>query len=1443
MKKFKHICNGIIWTLIVLYLLLIVLLHVPSVQTFLGKEVAEALADKFGTKVEVGKVNLGFFNRIIVDDVMMYDQQGDSLIYASRLSAKIDYIAATQGKISVSSAQIFGLRANLYRQTAKSPANFQFVLDSLASKDTTHHKPLDLHIGSLIIRRGAIAYNQRDVAPRSGVFSPQHIRVSELSSHILLNHVTDNSIDLLLKKLSFKDESGFKLQSLHFKLQADRQKATLKEFRLLMPRSELVLDDLKATYRFEGKRFIPESLRFEGGIQQSKITFADVASLVPALRHFDDAVFVSSRFSGTAKSISVPSLNLRTSSGSINLQARGSYSHASSHPAWNADIANLNLSPAGVEFLAEDLGSKVKIPKEILHLGTIHLTGKAKGYEKVLSAKGNIETDAGNISLQAIKNDDRIKASVDTRGVNLGHILDNRKLGTVEARIDAHGTMKHIFAKGNIARFDYGNYDFHNIEIDGDYDMKTLRGTASIADPNVNLSVKGDYQLGSRLYALDAAINHLRPTVLGMKMHDPSYSLDNISISANNKGKEGHLDIEAPFVSLYARGQYDLTTIYGSIMRLVADKLPTIPGISKHAAKGYNDFTLQANITSAEVLQRMFGLPLSLSLPVHINGNISDAEKNVNLYINAPNFSWDGSAFHDASIELNTISDSLRMEARISQGLPYEKAPVYRLRAAAADNNLSTLLYYVNQSSKLPITGKIDARTQFFTSDNGATGVHVTVNPSEIMLGEKKWLLNPADIIYRKNELTVDMLNFSHGDQHIIINGKATPQATDSIVADLKDVDVAYILNLVNFHSVDFAGKASGKAVVKSIFQTPEAYANLDVKDFVFENGPLGTLHAKAAYDNQEGQINIDATAEDGPEHLTVINGYVSPKRNYIDLGIEAHNTSLKFMENFCGSFLNNVEAWCKGKLNVVGDLKNINLVGDVVAHGRMHMKQLGTDYTFNHLRAHAIPDDIQFEGDSIYDNHYNGKHSHFALIRGGIHHKHLTRLSYDLDIDANNFLGFDTHEFGDDTFYGTVFATGTVGIHGKSGETIIDIDATPEPHSIFVYNVASPDAISAGSFIHWNDATPYIYRPYSPDSDKDKKKDSSSDFSSDMRINFLVNTNPNLTLKLMMDDQTGDYITLNGNGVIRANYYNKGGLDMFGNYVVDHGQYKLTIQNIIKKDFDFQPGGTIAFGGDPYNAPLNLQAKYTVNGVPLSDLSIGRSFSSNNIRVDCLMDITGTPGAPKVDFSMDLPTVNSDAKQMIYSVINSQEEMNQQVLYLLGIGRFYTQTKNNQTSEDASQQSQTSLAMQSLLSGTISQQINNVLSSFVNSSNWNFGANISTGDEGFNNAEYEGILSGRLLNNRLLFNGQFGYRDNANATQSFIGDFDLRYLIFPNGNLSIHVYNQTNDRYFTRNSLNTQGVGLIMKKDFFNLRDLLGIKKKSKDKEKEDKNKKKGKK
>lgn len=1424
LKRFKHIISCIIWTIFALYVILIVLLHLPPVQTFLGSTVATALAQKFGTEVSVGRINLGFFNRIIIDDVRMLDQKGDSMIYASRLSAKVDLLPLKDGKISVSSAQLFGLRANIYRQNAKSDMNIQFMLDSLASKDTTQHKPLDLRIGSVIIRHGSIAYNQRDIASAAGVFSPQHIGISNLSAHIALHHLTDNDIHLSIKKITFTDKSGLQVKNLQFKVNADKHLAHLSDFQLELPKSHLLLEDLIATYRTNEKgKLISETLQFEGGIKPSLITLSDVACFAPILRKWNDALYIDTHFSGTSTSARIHQLHFKTQSGSILLKANAKASDWNRKLHWLANIETLKVSDEGVEQIAANLGSKVKIPKEVLRLGNIYYKGVISGKGKSqIGTKGMLRTDAGNVEIDAHQNGKQLYAKVDTKGINLGKILDNAKLGIIAAHITAQGTKEHLVAKGEIPLFDFNNYRFSNIRLDGSYNKGLIDGLASIADPNINLQVAGKYSIPKKQYEAQLNLAHLQPTVLGVKMADNTYTLNDIRVSAKNEGADSYLDLEAPFANIHVKGQYDYGTLVQTMTNMLASKLPTIPGIGKTSDKTRNNFSIEAEIASTEILQRMLGVPLDIQQPVVIDGNISDLDRSVNLTAQLPAFSYNGSDYSGGALQMNTEGDTLKVDARIKTGAAGSTSPTLYVKAAAADNTLMASLGYNNHSKSLPIHGALNAEAQFYKNTDNVSTAHVDIKPSVIHIGEKPWKVHPADITYSKNHLEIENFEVSHGDQHVAVNGLATPNKEDSIVAQLKDVDVEYILNLVNFHSVDFSGKASGKAIVKSIFNDPDAYAKLDIKDFEFEHGPMGILHANVSFNKELSQIDINAVADEGEKHQTLIDGYVSPKRNYIDLGIEAQGTNMKFMESFCGSFMDDIQARAKGKVNLVGDLSDINLVGDLYATGKMHMKQLGTEYSFKNLHAHAIPDDILLNNDTIFDRNHN-----MALVSGGIHHKHLTRLSYDLTLKAHNFLGYDTHEFGDNTFYGTVYATGEVGIHGKSGETIIDIDAEPGPGSIFVYNVASPDAISDKSFIHWHDIAPEL-----TDSLKQQQKDADDDidFSSDMRINFLVNATPNLTLKLMMDPQSGDYITLNGNGVLRANWFNKGSFDMFGNYVVDHGVYKLTIQNVIKKDFEFMPGGTIAFGGNPYNAPLNLQAKYTVNGVPLSDLSIGRSFSSNNIRVDCLMNITGTPQSPSVDFSMDLPTVNTDAKQMIYSVINSQEEMNQQVLYLLAIGRFYAQTKNNQSSEDADQQSQTSLAMQSFLSGTISQQLNTVLSNVVKSNNWNFGANISTGDEGFNNAEYEGILSGRLLNNRLLFNGQFGYRDNANATQSFIGDFDLRYLIFPNGNLAVRMYNQTNDRYFTRNSLNTQGLGLIMKKDFNGWRDLFGIKKKKKE-------------
>jgi hypothetical protein len=118
-------------------------------------------------------------------------------------------------------------------------------------------------------------------------------------------------------------------------------------------------------------------------------------------------------------------------------------------------------------------------------------------------------------------------------------------------------------------------------------------------------------------------------------------------------------------------------------------------------------------------------------------------------------------------------------------------------------------------------------------------------------------------------------------------------------------------------------------------------------------------------------------------------------------------------------------------------------------------------------------------------------------------------------------------------------------------------------------------------------------------------------------------------------------------------------------------------------------------------------------------------------------------------------------------------------------------------------------------MASTLSQRFNKLLGSAIGSNNWNFGANVRTGSTGWDNVDVEGMLSGRLFDNRLLVNGNFGYRESYYTTRNIITDVDVQYLLTRNGSIAIKGYNKTNDRYFVQNSFNTQGIGIQFQKEF----------------------------
>ena len=1447
-------------------------MHIPIVQSFIGSTVAQAVSKKLGTEVVVTRVDLGFFNRIIIDNFYIKDHKQQNLLKASRLSVKINPISIFKGKIIISSIQLFGSKFNLYKESNTAKANFQFVLDSLASKDTLNQTPLDLKINSIIIRNGKVYYNILNTPHTPKRFNTNHIEISNLSGHIILNTLTNDSINVNIKRLALKEKSGIDFKNIQLSLDAGRQSAKLKKLQVQLLNSTLQSDSIIAFYRIKNKTFELPSLTFNGKFNKIDIIPYDLSTFENTLNRINHHYIGAFSFEGTSTSLNIKDFTLHSSDGGLKLKAGIFVKGGFKKPKWFISIPQLIATQTHISYIHKLITSQKEQPHWLTQLGTVSYTGELGGYGKELSTRAHIKTNIGNVQLDLGIHGKDINGHINSSNINIKELTDNQTFGNISLKLDFNGIINNnklskISLKGVVPLFDYNNYSYKNITINGSYEKDIINGKLALNDPNGNIDIDGRMNISPKNFManIEAKANQLNINALKITNKYPqtnfsfvlstnftgkdinslngridlkdfkmvsdklNYALEEFNITAQNKGNTHVVNLHSDFADAQIEGFYQYQTLYNSVLNLINSRLSTIPGLPKSKGITKNNFTINATLYKADWLNHFFNIPLDVTHPITIAAKVNDKEQDIDLTLTANNFVYAGKEYQEGWLNITSPGDSLCIKTNISSVNSQGTKLDLGLNAIAIHNQLSTQLSFNNNQDKR-LKGEINADTRFLKNSYGVSTAAINIKPSTIMIGDSTWTVEPSTVNYSKDLLAINNFKISHKEQFLNINGNATKSLNESLQVDFNDIDVDYILNFINFTAVSFGGQATGHALISGALSSkPEAFATCDVKQFTFENGPMGTLAANVLWNSKEEQIEIDAIANEADDKNTLIEGYVSPKRNYIDLDINAQNCNLAFVESFTKSFMKNVNATGKGSVKLSGPLNMLNLTGKIEANGSLDITSLNTTYYLKNDIVTFIPNEIRFENDSIYDRNGN-----IGIVNGTLHHKNLTNLTYDIGIKAKKLLAYDTHTFGENTFYGTAFVTGDCNIKGKSGEVVIDVNGTTEKGSTLVYDVSNKNSLSDNSFIHWNtykDSLAFEDDSIAIENRTIYKKEifKPKDIPTNIHINFAVNCTTDASVKLIMDSNSGDHIILKGEGGLRASYYNKGGFELFGNYLVQEGVYKLTIQNVIKRDFTFQPGGVISFGGDPFAAALNLKAVYTLNSVSLSELKLGRSFSSNNIKVNCLMNISGTPESPKIDFGLDMPTINSDIKQMVFSLINGEEEMNQQVLYLLAVGRFYTKAANAPDNSNIEQQSQASLAMQSILSGTISQQINSVLNSVINSSNWSFGANISTGNNGWNNAEYEGLLSGRLLNDRLLINGQFGYRDNINSTTNFIGDFSIRYLLTPKGGFSVNIYNQTNDRYFTKNSLTTQGIGILIKKEFSSWRDLFGRKRKKK--------------
>ena len=1438
------------------YLLLLLVINFTPTQRWLTHTVEKVLENKLNTEVSIGQVEIGLFNRVTLKDVSLLDQSGEEFLKAGLLSAKIEFAPLARGEVNLRTVSFLDGDVSLYTENEGKPINIQFIIDAFKSKDDNPKKDLNLCVNSVILRRCNVSYDEKHKPETPGRLNVAHIGVEGLDANISLKRLTNDSINLRIRSLKLKEKSGLNVKELSLRMAANRNHCDISHFKLELPSTKFAKEGLQADYSLKNEGDFWRTLTVNGALDEVQLATDDVACLIPELKSLHQVVKLTADFNIRPNFITFSHLHATERNQQLALQGEvwinrknGLVSTA------RARINDLFIDNRLVRNIYASF-AKGEVPVMITNLGDLFFNGEVayvQGNQSHVS--GIVQTAVGQLVSDIYWQDRKFSGNVDLASVSLKELLGKEgmpeniivnvmgkadlskdKLPFADVRVN----IKEVDFRGNVYRDVVGTALWHNhflkstltspneladfvIGFSSNFDgkrfsnMKLEGEVRNFVPQPLNLTdYFGDAKLSTKLYAELATMDMKHPRgkveVSDFRMEDKTpYLLSNLVVSASTSKRGTLIKMNSDFGTAKFDGPLYFDQFKQMLANLVGYKIPN--SLTTKASADKYKWLFNINLSRSDFFSEVLKLPVSFDDNIEAEGYLSSNGDRVfvsalanDLQINSTQLSNLRFLFRDNG---NELMSRVQLSKRFGESDMH-----LELENTTQNGRILTDLIWGDQNQG-HYNGVFKAETIFEANKQIST----KILPTEITISDTVWNILPGEIALLENNVDIRKIGVKHNDQSLLLRGKLSKNPNDSIVADLHKIDVQYILDLFDINPVAFSGLATGRASVSNTLENLQLHARLDIPCFYFNGGFMGHSVITGAWNKEDKRIYLTGDMQEKGMGYTKVNGYVSPAEKGLDLHVESKNTNVYFLNRYVYDIFGEITGRTTGTCRIYGPFKALDFEGEEKANISAEILATGVRYDISGGTVTMSPGKFAFSDFNMFDGEAGG-----GTLNGQLLHRHLKNIRYNFNATTKDLKVYDKGKSIDMPFYATAYGTGKLNLRGKPGKMEANINMRPTKNTVFVYAVDSPDTFGDVQLLKFADAKDTL----KVDTKKEvEEKEGENTSTTDIYLNFLVDVNPEATLKVIMDGKAGDHLIVHGSGPIKASFYNKGSFEMFGKLNVDRGIYKMSIQDVIRKDFEFTRGSYINFSGDPFEGDLGLRAIYTVNSASLADLNIGNSLSENSVRVNCVLNFSGKVKSPQVSFDLDLPTVSEDVQQMVRNLISSEEDMNMQILYLLGVGRFYTY--NYAATEAAANQSQSAVAVKSFLSNTLSSQLNNIISNAVGSSNWTFGANLTTGTVGWSDMEVEGILSGRLLNNRLLINGNFGYRDRPtySNTTNFVGDFDVQYLLTPGGGVSLKAYSETNDRYFSKSSLSTQGAGILLKRDFTNLRDLFRIHKK----------------
>ncbi|MGB1318727.1 MAG: hypothetical protein ACPG5W_10990, partial [Flavobacteriales bacterium] len=307
---FKSIKKAFAWLGILAFLLVLIIgggyiaLRSSRVQTKLTQYVAGYLSEELKTEVSVQGVDIGFFNRLILEGLYVEDLKGDTLAHLNCLHLGVNYIGLESHQIHLGKVRIDDLKFHLHKYEGDEKLNIQFLIDYFKPKEDTTEAPVWNVLSNELELRNASFQLRNHYADETNIgIDYKDLDVRRINLNIQEIKVDADTIYGNVTKLNCYENRGFFLKDFKGRAKVNSVELLVEDLEIQTTRSDVKLD-LHYTYKewLDYKSFI-SNVKMDYKLKNSTVHLKDVAFFAKGLNGLEEEVTISGHVYGAVNSL------------------------------------------------------------------------------------------------------------------------------------------------------------------------------------------------------------------------------------------------------------------------------------------------------------------------------------------------------------------------------------------------------------------------------------------------------------------------------------------------------------------------------------------------------------------------------------------------------------------------------------------------------------------------------------------------------------------------------------------------------------------------------------------------------------------------------------------------------------------------------------------------------------------------------------------------------------------------------------------------------------------------------------------------------------------------------------------------------------------------------------------------------------------------------------